>query len=73
MQLASAASAADRVDPRLAQAERLVAEGRCTAALEVLAELRRADPNDARTLLQIAHCELDEQRYQAAAETLAIA
>jgi tetratricopeptide (TPR) repeat protein len=73
MQLASAASAADRVDPRRAQAERLVAEGRCTPALEVLAELRRADPNDARTLLQIAHCELDEQRYQAAAETLAIA
>lgn len=70
MQLASTASAAERFDPRRAQAQRLVAEGRCPAALEVLSELRRSAPNDGWTLLQIAHCELEEQRYQAAAKTL---
>ncbi len=70
MQLASAASAADRVDPRRAQAQRLVAEGRCAAALDLLAELRRANPSDLQTLLWIAECEVDAKRYAAAAATL---
>ena len=70
MQLASAASAADRADPRHAQAQRLVAEGRCPAALELLAQLRRADPNDVPTLLRIGRCELIQKNYEAAFEAL---
>ncbi len=66
MQLASSASAASRVDPRHAQAQRLVAEGRCPAALEVLSALRSSDPNDVQTLLRIARCELIEKDYEAA-------
>ena len=70
MQLASAASASSGVDPRHAQAQRLVAEGRCPAALELLAALRRADPNDVPTLLRIARCELIQKNYEAAFEAL---
>jgi tetratricopeptide (TPR) repeat protein len=73
VQIPSSASASNRVDPRRAQAQRLVAEGRCAAALEVLADLRRADPNDVQTLLWTAECEVNEKRYDAAAETLAAA
>ena len=73
MQFASAASAADRVDPRHAQAQRLVAEGRCPAALEVLTQLRRTDPSDVQTLLRIGRCELIQKNYEAAFEALSAA
>jgi tetratricopeptide (TPR) repeat protein len=70
VQVASIASAQKRADPRRAQAQRLVAEGRCAAALEVLADLRRADPADLQTLLWIAGCAVDEKRYDTAADAL---
>jgi tetratricopeptide (TPR) repeat protein len=70
VQFASDAAAQVRVDPRRAQAQRLVAEGRCGAALEILADLRVANPADLQTLLWIAECEMDEKRFEAAVATL---
>lgn len=64
------AAAATREDPRRAQAQRLVAEGRCAAALEVLARLTRDHPADLDPLLWTGQCAMAEQRYDEAAAAL---
>jgi tetratricopeptide (TPR) repeat protein len=70
MTIVSNAPAEARSDPRRAQAERLVVEGRCGAALELLSQLARDHPGDATLLLWSGRCEIEEQRYDAASESL---
>lgn len=64
------AAAATREDPRRAQAQRLVGEGRCTAALEILPRLVRDHPADVEPLLWTGRCAIEEQRYDEASAAL---
>jgi tetratricopeptide (TPR) repeat protein len=64
------ASAATREDPRRSQAHRLVVEGRCNAALDLLARLVRDHPDDAKPLLWTAQCQVEREDYAAAQSTL---
>jgi tetratricopeptide (TPR) repeat protein len=59
-----------REDPRRAQALRLVLEGRCAAALEVLARLVRDRPDDPGPLAWTAECEIDRGNAAAARAAL---
>lgn len=64
------AAAQAREDPRLAQAHRLVLEGRCAAALELLAKLVRDLPNDPKPLVWTAQCQVERAEYGAARDVL---
>jgi tetratricopeptide (TPR) repeat protein len=68
--LAVAAHAADDVAPRRALAERLAAEGRCAAALEVAAELRAEGQADAALLRLAGTCASQLHRDEEAVATL---
>lgn len=68
--MTGAAHAQLRDDPRLAQAHRLVVEGRCGAALELLERLGRDHPQDARPLVWTAQCQVEREDYAAARESL---
>jgi tetratricopeptide (TPR) repeat protein len=63
-------AAAASTDPRRAAAERLAQEGRCAAALELFADLRKEGAPDADLLLKEGRCEIQLRRYDVAAETL---
>ena len=60
------AAAQTREDPRRAQAHRLVLEGRCPAAFELLPKLVRDHPNDPQPLVWTAQCEVEREGYAAA-------
>jgi len=57
-------------DPRKAQAHRLVVEGRCAAALELLAKLVHDLPADPKPLFWTAQCEVESGDYAAAQSAL---
>jgi tetratricopeptide (TPR) repeat protein len=57
-------------DPRNAQAHRLVVEGRCTAALELLGKLTRDLPSDPKPLFWTAQCDVERADYAAAQAAL---
>ena len=61
---------ADPSDPRRAQAERLAAEGRCAAALELTAELRADGAADTELLLLEAACAAQLRRDEQAVDAL---
>lgn len=64
------ATAQSREDPRRAQAHRLVLEGRCAAALEILGGLVRDLPSDPKPLLWTAECQIEQADYAAARASL---
>jgi tetratricopeptide (TPR) repeat protein len=65
-----ATAATPRQDPRRAQAQRLVAEGRCAAALELLARVTRDHPADVEPLLWTGQCAIEQQRFEEARAAL---